>query len=66
MGHELRAHFVFGQSRFTMHSDNAARRMKEALDELGVDDVWRRYRAGSAVSSALKYLSLRGAERVPR
>jgi hypothetical protein len=37
--------FEFGKTKFRCYSDNAVRKMKDALDEIDMDDVWRVYRA---------------------
>jgi hypothetical protein len=36
--------FVFGRTRILCYSDNAARRMKDALQEVDMDSVWKAYR----------------------
>jgi hypothetical protein len=37
--------FEFGKTKIPCYSDNAARRMKDALDEVDMDGVWKAYRA---------------------
>ncbi len=37
--------FEFGKTRIPCYSDNAARKMKDALEAVDMDDIWRVYRA---------------------
>jgi hypothetical protein len=37
--------FEFGKTRIPCYSDNATRKMKDALAEVDMDDVWKAYRA---------------------
>jgi hypothetical protein len=41
--------FEFGKTKIPCYSDNAARKMEDALNELDLDDVWKDYRAKMGV-----------------
>jgi hypothetical protein len=41
--------FEFGKTKIPCYSDNAARKMKDALDEVDLDAVWKAYRAKTRV-----------------
>lgn len=40
--------FTFGSQRHQQFSDNAFTRMRDALEDLDIDDLWREYRAHPA------------------
>jgi hypothetical protein len=40
--------FTFGSQRHQQFSDNAFTRMRDALEDLDIDDLWRKYRARPA------------------
>ena len=48
---KCRHDFTFGKSTFTAYSDNAYTKMKAALDELDMDDVWKKFGPGKSKGS---------------
>ena len=47
--HQCTYTFEFGKTKIPCYSDNAARKMEDALGEVDLDDVWKAYRAQTGV-----------------